>query len=208
MTLRRTILLCVSLIGLLVVMISAFSERGSRPPERGSATAAAASDPVVALQREVGLLKQLVMRPRVMSVPSTPTQDSNATGESRDLDMAPQPVKAIEPGQVVAMLEAHFAGESADRAWSDTLRRELSHVLDVSQTRTTVSAVECATSLCKVTLIHENLEAQRELGPTIASLPVLSAGVFYSYLDNEKPPRTVLYVMREGHDISEMLAAQ
>jgi hypothetical protein len=208
MTLRWTVLLCVGLIGVVILLISATSEPSGRPAERDIATVAAVDDSVVVLQREVAFLKQRMMRSREMSTSTKVTQDPNTTVESRDMDTVRQPVKTLELRQVAAMLEAHFTGDSADPAWSYTLRRELSDAVDLRQMRTTLSAVECATSLCKIILVHENLKAQTEFAPTIASVPALSSGVFYTYLNNENPPRTVLYVMREGHDIGEILAGQ
>jgi hypothetical protein len=207
MTVRRVILLGVALIGVAVIAVSATGDEAPRRPPHGTARTATA-DPVAALQRDVDLLKQQVRQPHVTLVPAGSAQASVGAGEPSQLDAAPQARKALDPAQVAAMLEAHHGNEPEDRAWTDTLRTELSTVLNGSQTRTIVSAVQCATSLCKVTLSHASLDGQRALASTVAGIPALRAGVFYSYRDGEDPPRTVLYVVREGHDVSEMLAAQ
>jgi len=214
MTLRGAGFLGVGIAGVaaiaVAIAIAVASEPMSSAPGRttaSSAATAATAESVAALQREVEALKKEVKRPHATVIPG-PTQDSGAASASPDHDPAPHPVKAVEPAQITAMLEAHHASEPVDRASSDELNAGLSAALDAHRDGTTVSEARCAVSLCKVTLVHDSHDAQMQLAAKVAGLPALRAGVFYSYQDTEKPPRTVLYVVREGHDISEMIAAQ
>lgn len=207
MRLYRAVPVSMGIIGVAVIAISVTA---GPPPQAPPATTrtSAATDPVSALQREVDLLKEQVRRPQVVVSPPGAAQGSDVKSASPEPESAPPPVSDIDPVRVAALLDVHHAREPADRVWSDALRADLSAVLDARHAGTRVSATACATSLCKVTVVHETLAAQQELASTIASLPALSAGVFYSYQNTESPPRTVLYVVREGHDISEMFAAQ
>jgi hypothetical protein len=58
-----------------------------------------------------------------------------------------------------------------------------------------------------VVLDHDTREAQAEIAPTLSELEPFRAGVFFSYDESAKPPRTTAYVLREGHDISEVFGA-
>jgi hypothetical protein len=123
-------------------------------------------------------------------------------------DPASKPANAnVQPSDIAEMLESHRTSELLDRAWSDKLHAELGAALSL-HTGTTISSTECAASLCRVTLQHETVAAQNELASNVAALPGLSAGAFYHYESDQEPPRTVLYVVREGHDIREMLVAR
>jgi hypothetical protein len=165
-------------------------------------------DPIATLQREVDALKDKIQRPQVVLRSADKTPEEETTIASPVPDPASKPTNAnVQASDVAEMLESHRTSEPLDRTWSDKLHAELGAALSL-HAGTTISATECAASLCRVTLLHETVHAQNELAFNMAALPGLSAGVFYHYETDQEPPRTVLYVVREGHDMRDMLVAR
>jgi hypothetical protein len=62
-----------------------------------------------------------------------------------------------------------------------------------------VEAVECVSSLCKVVVTHDSLDEQRGLGTKVERVPFFGEGTYFSYERDVLPPRTTLYVVRQGH---------
>jgi hypothetical protein len=210
MRLRRAAMFALGLgvSGAVVVTISRSADLGPRESVHRAAREPAVSEPIAALQREIELLKLIARRPQAVPAPSGSTRAQDTPAASPAPGPTPEPARALQPVEVAERLEDHFMGEPADRVWSDQVRSELQAALSAQPTGTRMTSAECATSLCKVTLLHETTHAQRELASTVASLPALGAGVFYHYEQHTEPPRTVLYVVREGHDIREMVAVR
>lgn len=188
-----------------LVAIALSLEQDSGAPALAAAREPDPVDRLRALQRDVDALKQSVQRPRIVVAPARDAPPEGSAGETHASEA--RPPEPISPVEIPEMLEVHHAREAVDRAWTDKLRTELDAALGTGHT-STVAAVLCAASLCKISFVHETAGAQRELASTIASLAGFSAGVFYRYEEGAEPPRTVLYVVREGHDIRDLLAAQ
>jgi hypothetical protein len=203
---HRAVFLGAAVIGVAIFAIAMTPGKNARTPARVGAKALTTTDPIAALQREVDLLKDRVNRPQAVLVRSGQTR-KDAAIVSPASDAAPKSTRPIDPAEVAEMLEAHYTSELADPVWSDKVRAELSAALGVQHSGTTMSSVQCTTSLCKVAVLHETIDVQKDLANRVAGLPVLSAGVFYRYDDSARPPRTVLYVVREGRDIRGLLAA-
>jgi hypothetical protein len=201
-------------IGVAIVAIVVVVEHRPREAPAG-ARSLAKNDPIAVLQRDVELLKGKIAQPRIVLVPSeksraeqaAPAPPADDTRSPAGDAVSPQASPSEQAAATARILEAHYTSEPIDQAWSDNLRAELDGVLG-PHTGTTMSSTRCAASLCKVSLVHETAQVQNELASHIASLPGLSAGVYYHYEDGAEPPRTVLYVVRDGHDLTHAMAAR
>jgi hypothetical protein len=206
--LHRAIFLGAGIIGAGIVAISVTIKHTRREPAGVAARLSVTPDPIATLQREVDALKEKIQRPQVVLRSADKAPEEKTTIASPLPDPASKPTNANDQASEIAeMLESHHTSEPLDRAWSDKLHAELGAAVSLHP-GTTISSTECAASLCRVTLLHETVQAQNELAFNVAALPGLSAGVFYHYESDQEPPRTVLYVVREGHDMREMLVAR
>lgn len=203
---RLHVVLATGAVGLAIAALWLTIARRSPEPVRPAAMAA--EDPVAVLQREVAALKQQVARQAVAPAPvAAPRVDAAANAPAVTDPRVKRPPEGYRPAEIAEMLESHYAGELTDPAWSDKLQGDLKAAL-ADHGGTTVSSTQCTTSLCKVGVVHETAAAQRELASRVVALPAFAAGVFFRYEDGAEPPRTVLYVMRKGHDIREAMAAR
>ena len=53
-------------------------------------------------------------------------------------------------------------------------------------------------------LEHDDESSQLGIAQQVRDLPDLSWGVFYAYDESARPPRTTLYVLREGKSIGDL----
>jgi len=190
MTRRRTLLLGIGVLGILLARWAATQER---PPQRVIRADAAAA-PVEARPA------QRVAPSRAIALPVPIYEDA-----PREVARVSDAPAVLEPAHVAAQLEARARAASLDPGATEALRRELARALS-SQPHTTLAEVACSAALCRVAMVHDDLDAQRELAPAVAGLPALGAGAFYDYVEDAAPPRTILYVVAEGQDIRELLA--
>ena len=208
MRLHRVALAGVCLIGAAFVVILISGEQTPGAAVRSSTSRSPSADPITALQREIDRLKAKIEHPPIAQRSPEPPREAGGTAAPAAPGPTSQLSSDYQPADVAQILEAHYSSERGDQTWSDRVNAELSVALGAQRTGTTLSSTRCAASLCKVTLLHDNAAAQVELASHVATLPALSAGVFYHYEDDADPPRTVLYIVREGHDFQEMLAAR
>jgi hypothetical protein len=209
MRLHLAVLVAAGVAGAAIAAISATDEPMPPQPAIVRFTSVPAADSLTSLRQEVELLKEKVERPRTAVVTADEVGDEAPTIAPAASDAVTTPSKAgASATETAEILEAQYASEPFERAWSEKLYAELQTALAAQDTRSTVSSAQCTTSLCKVSVLHETVDAQRELASNVVSLPALSTGVFYHYEAGTTLPRTVLYVVREGHDIRELLAAQ
>lgn len=191
------------MVGIVIIARSILGD-AAREPARTAHPGPASADPVAALRRDVELLQHRLEQPRPLLHPVADVRDAATGSPSADSAVEPSAIDAVE---IAHRLEASHTSEPPDRASSDKLEAALGAALAGRSSGTVVSSARCTASLCKVTLVHETVDAQRDLASHVASLPALRDGAFYSYEDSE-PPRTVLYVVRPGHTIRDLLVAQ
>jgi hypothetical protein len=116
-----------------------------------------------------------------------------------------KPVDATSPKAALASqrerLDAfatRLTQEPRDVAWSSKTEGLLAQAFSPSDTPgTTLLSSLCKSTICKVTVSHDDLEAQQALAHTrFAKEPFASAAsVYYSY-ERQGTPTTTLYVMR------------
>jgi hypothetical protein len=200
---HRVVLVVAGMIGVAIVARSILGDT-DHEPVRTSRAGSARTEPAWALRRDVEVLPARPERPRLVQQPVADVRDA-ATG-SPSADPAGEP-SVSDPAEITQRLEATYASEPPDRASSEKLEAALGAALAARSTGTVVSAARCAASLCKVTLVHETVDAQRDLASHVASIPAVRDGAFYAYEDSERP-RTVLYIVRPGHAFRDLLVRQ
>jgi hypothetical protein len=176
-----------------------------RPPT--SAKVAAKSCPgVEGLAAELQDLRTQVARlrgPTEVRIETQPANIASAAPETKPQAEAPPEDPAerqarIEENlaQMARSLDTRFASEAVDANWSRKAEGELRTALEPVVKDTKVLGAQCASTLCRVVLSHDTLDAQRALGTTVPELAPFRGGVYYYYDPNSTPPKTTLYVTR------------
>lgn len=149
--------------------------------------------------------------PRMVQAPSTSAVAAASPSKPVDdeAEAAGEATNSIERQQhdvekLTRSFEARFASETFDPGWSHSMEHTLRSELVTKATGSTVLESSCATTMCRIVLRHETREAQRQLAYTVSELAPFRAGVFYAYGASADPPRTTLYVMRQGHEFKEV----
>ena len=203
MRLRTVLLLGISV---LIVTIFGVSWRDRLRSARTAVTTdehSAPSDEIVALRRDVALLKARSTSPTpgLLMVPVGEKPKEEAPAAAPDPAVARAKTEE-QVTQVTEALEHKYATEPVDRSWGDKQTDDIRNAIGESVPGTRLASVQCASSLCKVVLQHETAAAQHEIASHLGGLPAMRAGVFYHYDEDPNQPRTTLYVLREGFDLN------
>src|SRR5262249_32174775 len=102
-----------------------------------------------------------------------------------------------------SMFDARLAREPNDVAWSRAKLLAIRDAIRASAPGTRVLAAECGSTLCRVQVDHDDADAQRTLGQALTRLDPFQSGVFCHYDRTALPPRTTLYVLREGASFAD-----
>jgi hypothetical protein len=160
---------------------------------------------VAAVRRDVERMKVRVERPEVVAAPASDAPRPLAPVQPHD----PESERAEASERVHQLAEAldhRYTTEPVDRSWGEKQSAAIRAEIGAQVQGTTLLSASCASSLCKVVLRHDTIDAQRAAGRELAALPSLHAGVFYDYREGAAPPQTVLYVLRAGIDPRDTLA--
>jgi hypothetical protein len=163
---------------------------------------------IAALKDEVGELHGAVTRQQatssVVKTLSARRPADPSPNVAQPVAPEPEPVLTREQQQeqLAEHLEQAFYGESQDRRWATETTSAIQSTLAESVPEARVLETQCASSLCKVVLRHDSVDAQRKLGFTLGSRGPFRNGVHYLYDSASNPPTTTLYVMR-GADAAE-----
>jgi hypothetical protein len=102
----------------------------------------------------------------------------------------------------VAALASRLGVEPRDPSWSRATEERLSEALRAQATPgTRLVSVECRTSLCGVTLRHDDPEGQRGVPHLLAPTLSYAAELVYAY-STEGPATTTVYISREGRGLA------
>ena len=136
--------------------------------------------------------QSLVLTPAEGESPKQPSswEEQRATAQSRQQEL-------------VASVQARFASEEVDQDWRSATVGRIKGVLGVSTPGTRLVEVDCASSVCRAVVVHDSDEARRSLASEIASSEPFNHGVLYSYDRESEPPKTLLFVRREGTTFGE-----
>jgi len=95
-------------------------------------------------------------------------------------------------------LDSLFAGERRDRAWSAEMERSIDAVFaGRGVAGTALVSAECASTLCRLKVRHDDEPARRDFAAQIAEKAPFAGGVHYLYSPDDVHD-TTLYVSRRG----------
>jgi len=101
-------------------------------------------------------------------------------------------------------LDSVLRGETVDRQWD-------SHTLEIinktfSGIRSSrISEADCRTRLCRIVVEHDSLDDQKQLAKSILGSPPFDQDVLFRYDVDSSPPRTILYVARDGYALRNLV---
>ena len=103
--------------------------------------------------------------------------------------------------QVVTHLENQLVTEDYDSGWAGNFQADLDQGLkSQSFSGTRLTGVECKSSLCRVTLGHDNVESEEQFFEHVLELPMMANTQAYYTRESgaDGSSALVLYVAREG----------
>ena len=106
--------------------------------------------------------------------------------------------------QTAAALAGQLASEEYDTGWAGNFQAELDQGLKAeSFAGTRLSDVECKSSLCRVTLAHDNSETEEQFFEHMLELPIMSnTQAYYQREGNDDGSSSlILYIAREGRSL-------
>lgn len=107
----------------------------------------------------------------------------------------------VSQQQTVAALETQLAIEDYDGGWDTNIQAELDQSLKLdSFDGTRLSGVQCKTTLCRVALAYDNVEAEMQFFENLDHLPIMrNTQAYYQRESNaDGSVSLVMYVAREG----------
>jgi hypothetical protein len=192
---------CVGIIVLGVVTwrLVTWGPSGSRHRARDS------TDPAVSLETRIAALESRPARERVVFVERPfvgSAQSSDPETPASEPPGDPSKQASTEDRAAVAKLEARFRRESFDPAFAREAAAAAREGLE-SGGHSRVDSIECAKSMCKIVVTHDNLDEQTEVANRVQAVPFFAESTYYSYERDATPPRTTLYVARAGHNLRD-----
>lgn len=174
-----------------------------------------------ALQEQVAALQQRVADAEASMMRSAPTPSVGAAvkaAPSTDDSPASAPAPTALPQaaeeraittnvmreKTLATLENKLADEQLDAGWAGNFQAQLEQGLQSeSFNGTRLSAVTCKSSLCRVTLTHDNVDMQEQFFEHMLELPVMAnTQAYYQRKDHpDGSTSLVLYIAREGQTL-------
>lgn len=209
---RRPVVL-VACIGVGAITAGAHFHRPGQPQPRveqgvRNNNELALTQEVAALRREVSALRSsTASAARDVNGAEAPPEEPlpGAGGEARPPPRRDLEQKAAAENKRIALeLEKVFTTEPIDAAWSLETTRTIRGALGTGLEGARVEEAGCASSLCRIVFTHTAPDGQRELSGRIDALDTFKTGLFFDYDKESTPPRTTLYVLREGRPFPDM----
>jgi hypothetical protein len=193
MILAAAALLAASFAGLLVFGKRTHSAAPAVSADNGAT--ASSPDELSALRREVADLKRMTVaqaaRPLIAA--------SSAPGShhaGRPQLPAPERRKIITDA-----MEDRYARETPDPSWSVKRVHEIRAAFTGGMPDVKVRSVECQSTICKIELEHQDIQSQESLMERTNEVEGLNEETFFDCNTATTPPRTVMYMGREGHQL-------
>lgn len=96
-------------------------------------------------------------------------------------------------------LELVFQREAREAAWAQKTESLVTGIFrQDSTTSSHLEHLDCRTQLCRIELSHQDVESREHVVEQLMATPGLQGQLVVQKLDGETPPRSVLYVAREG----------
>jgi hypothetical protein len=182
--------------------------RTSSGPKRSQAAAAISAQPntdVAALQDEVQRLRRdltLVRANTAGAAPAGPTAAPPAP-ERRKRE-SPEELRARTQAALQTWytnMDSQFTGEGSDPTWSAEATKSSEALVAKHGEHAKLVAADCARTMCRVTVSHDDPDAQRTFAAEMADEAALETEVAYKYDTAATPPTTIMWVARKGHGL-------
>lgn len=105
--------------------------------------------------------------------------------------------------QRVEQLDQVFATDAVDRGWSASTVESMQRVF-AGVTGARLRDAQCASHLCRVEVEHASRDEQRALAEQVLAQEPFTHGVLFDYDKTSIPPRTTLYVARDGVTLAKL----
>lgn len=203
---RNIILVLVLVVGALAVAaLVLWIWRTVNGGDAGARAPAAPKDleaEVRSLEAEIEKLERRIEAPRP---PVAPGRGSAPAEPAEELDAPARPVRTPEESSnaAAAVLEERLSSEPVDAGWAHGAARGIEQSITANAAGTKVRNAECGSTLCRVVVEHDTVEARNGLGRALVKEGPFRAGVLYKYSDEGSPLVTTLYVLREGQAFRE-----
>jgi len=128
----------------------------------------------------------------------TPAPEPSSAGP-----LGPQEAAAAEGAErrrYQQHMEVLFHRQYRDVAWADETEQELRTAIGDLAGGTRARQVECAATMCKLVITHDDETQQRELAGAIGSKPPFQRSIYYAY----DGLTTTLYVLKENEPFPSM----
>jgi hypothetical protein len=181
--------------------------RTSSGPKRSHAGAAAAqpNTDIAALQDEVQRLRRdltLVRANTAGAAPAAPAVGSPAPERRRR--ESPEELRARTQAALQTWytnMDSQFTGEGSDPTWSAEATKSSQALVAKHGEHAKLVAADCARTMCRVTVSHDDPDAQRTFAAEMADEAALETEVAYKYDTAATPPTTTMWVARKGHGL-------
>ena len=158
---------------------------------------------IARLREEVEGLKKRPVTPKIEYLePSEAVSSAVAPSSPPSAPVDPQAVQERQVAhqkEVFAKLETRFNGEPPDTLWSRRMSSQIRDALAEKVPGADFLQVNCAATLCRIIVGHEDLTNQARFGGEVTWLEPFRPGVLYDYDTVSDPPRTTMLVLREGY---------
>jgi hypothetical protein len=198
-TLAAGIVAAVAISGLLLL----------RGPKRSAAAATGAqqqSADIAALQDEVQRLRRDLALVHARNAAAPPGAPGAATG-ANDKSKSAEPIEERRARHKAALqvwytnMDNQFTGEGTDLSWSPEATKSSQALIAKHNEHSQLVAAACARTMCRVTVSHADVDAQRTFAAEMAEESALETEVAYKYDAEATPPTTTMYVSRKGHSL-------
>jgi hypothetical protein len=174
-----------------------FWRKTPAPPPAPVATASEPrADELDQLKREMASLKRLTVAQAIHAQKAPAAAPSSA--EARPTRGKPALPPAEQRRVLTETLDGRYNGESVDPSWSAGRVTAIKAAFATAMPDVNVIAADCATTLCKVVLVHEDGESQSGLMERASEVEALATETFFLFDKDTTPPRTTLYMARAG----------
>jgi hypothetical protein len=158
------------------------------------------NEELVRLREDVDRLKKRPITREVVHLEEEGSVPRSETPASAPPDQRAMKERALlQERKTLRDLEARFRAERADDDWSERTTRQIHDAIARTTPGAEVAEASCASSLCRVVVKHEDATTQAKLGSELVLVEPFRAGVLYDYDRASSPPKTTIFVMREGY---------
>jgi len=105
--------------------------------------------------------------------------------------------------RVGTKLDGLIRAEAIDRSWSQEATESIEHIFSAIP-NSHIEQTDCRAHLCRIVIEHDSSEEQESFGRKIVGAGPFDQDTFFRYDWGASPPKTIVYVSREGSHLTEL----